>query len=91
MNAVVWFKDPTQTGANANNITVPMTAIMTEGSKKFVWAVNNESMIISKRGIVVEGVGVKLKVTNGLKVGEIIVAAGVSQLSEGTKVRSWSN
>jgi len=91
MNAVVWFKDPSKSTANLNKLSVPLTAIAIDGEQKYVWVVNKDSMRVSRRDIVIEaGVGVNLNITSGLEVGEMIVAAGVSHLSEGMQVRPWS-
>jgi multidrug efflux pump subunit AcrA (membrane-fusion protein) len=91
MNAVVWFKDPSKSHANINNLSVPLTAIAIDGEQKYVWLVDKDSMRVSRRDIMIEaGVGVNLNVISGLQSGEMIVAAGVSSLSEGMKVRSWS-
>ena len=91
MNAVVWFKDPRKSNANLSKLSVPLTAIAIDGEQKYVWLVDKDSMKVSRRDIMIEaGVGVNLNVTSGLQSGEMIVAAGVSSLSEGMKVRSWS-
>jgi len=91
MNAVVWFKDPSKSATTISKISIPLTAIATDGDQKYVWVVDKESMTVSRKNIVVEeGVGVNLNVTSGLESGEMIVAAGVSYLSEGMKVRPWS-
>ncbi|MEE9397635.1 MAG: efflux RND transporter periplasmic adaptor subunit, partial [Methylococcales bacterium] len=91
MNAVLWFKDPGRSTANINKLSIPLTAIAITGEQKYVWLVDKQSMKVSRRDIVIEeGVGVNLNVISGLKSGEMIVAAGVSSLSEGMKVRSWS-
>ena len=91
MNAVVWFRDPSKSNANLSKLSVPLTAIAIEGEQKYVWVVDKDSMKVSRRDIMIEaGVGVNLNITSGLQSGEMIVAAGVSSLSEGMKVRSWS-
>lgn len=91
MNATIWFKDPTTVDSKIPQATVPLTAIVTDGEQKYVWVVNRESMVVTRRNITVEdGIGSNLKVSSGLELGETIVAAGVSSLSEGMKVRPWS-
>ena len=90
MNATVWFKDPSKLATGISKASIPLTAIVTDGDQKYVWVVNKESMIVSRRNITVEdGVGMNLNVSSGLELGETIVAAGVSSLSEGMKVRLW--
>ncbi len=91
MNATVWLKDPRRSATTLGQAGIPLTSIVTEGDQKYVWVVNRTSMIISRRNITVEdGVGTHLNVSSGLELGETIVAAGVSSLSEGMKVRPWS-
>jgi RND family efflux transporter MFP subunit len=91
MNASIWFKDPDTVDSKTPQATVPLTAIVTDGEQKYVWVVNRESMVVTRRNITVEdGIGSNLKVSSGLELGETIVAAGVSSLSEGMKVRPWS-
>ena len=70
-------------------VIIPRSAVVAEGSEKFVWAVS-EDMTVSKRVITVgEGLGDNLSITSGLEVGETIVAAGGSFLHEGMQVRPW--
>ena len=91
MNATIWLKNPTNLAAGSVEASVPLTAVMTDGDQKYVWVVNRESMVVTRRNVTLEeGVGVELNVSSGLEVGETIVAAGVSSLSEGMKVRPWS-
>ncbi len=91
MNAIVWFRDPRDSVTSNSNVSVPLTAIATDGSQQFVWIVDNNTMTVSKRVIVVEaGVGASLRVISGLEPGEIIVSAGISALSEGMQVSNWS-
>ena len=90
MNATVWLKSPGKRAAGSVEIRIPLTALMSDGDQQYVWVVNNESMIVTRRNVTLEeGVGVDLNVSSGLEVGETIVAAGVSSLSEGMKVRPW--
>jgi len=92
MNAVVWVKDPSKKGTAGTGISIPLTAISVDGDQKYVWVVDAGSQLVTRRKITVEeGVGINLNVVTGLTVGETIVAAGVSYLSEGMKVRPWTN
>ncbi len=91
MNATIWFKDPGESASKISKVSVPLTAIATDGDQKYVWVVDRETMIVSRRNITVEDdVGAILNVSSGLELGETIVAAGISFLSEGMKVRPWS-
>ncbi|MCF6288115.1 MAG: efflux RND transporter periplasmic adaptor subunit [Proteobacteria bacterium] len=91
MNAVIWFRDPGKSTSDSNKIRIPLTAIATDGEQKHVWIVDQNTMLVSKRNIVIEAnVGTLVAVTNGLESGETIVVSGVSALSEGVKVSRWS-
>ncbi len=90
MNATIWFKDPGNPDLETSKASIPLRAIMNDGDQKYVWVVDRESMIVTRRNITVEdGIGTYLNVSSGLELGETIVAAGVSLLSEGMKVRPW--
>lgn len=89
MNAMVWLKDP-GSSLGVDTLTVPLKAIGMEQDEKFVWVVDQKTMTVSKRTVsLADGVGEQVAILSGLKPGETIVAAGVSQLSEGIKVRQW--
>lgn len=91
MNATIWFKDPSKRKTEESKVSVPLTAIVAEGEQKYVWVVDRKSMTVTRRNITVEdGIGSYLNVSSGLESGETIVAAGVSSLSEGMKVRPWT-
>ncbi|MDP0562543.1 MAG: efflux RND transporter periplasmic adaptor subunit [Candidatus Endonucleobacter sp. (ex Gigantidas childressi)] len=91
MNAVVWFRNPIELTKDLKKLSIPLTAIAVDGEQKYVWVVDKDSMMVSRRNIMVEaGVGVNLSVTSGLESAEVIVAAGVDFLSEGMKIRPWS-
>lgn len=90
MNAVVWFRDPSKV-TTTNRISVPLTAIATDGNQKYVWLVDSKTMTVSKKNVIIESeVGTKIYITSGLKIGETVVSSGVSFLSEGMKVSPWS-
>lgn len=91
MNAILWFRDPSKSVSDSDKIRIPLTAIATNGDVKYVWVVDNTTMKVSKRYIIVEAdVGTHIGVISGLSAGEVIVSAGVSALSDGMKVSSWS-
>lgn len=92
MNATVWFLDPAQSNSASAAISVPLAAIATDNGDKFVWVVDQQAMTVAKRKVNIQsGIGSQLNVLSGLQEGETIVAAGVSYLAEGMKVRAWSN
>lgn len=69
-------------------LSVPLGALFTEDGVRYVWVVDADSMTVSRRPVTVgEGVGESLPVLDGLTEGETVVAAGVSFLHEGMRVR----
>ncbi len=91
MNAMVWFRDPTIATSDTNKIRIPLTAVATDGDQKYVWVVDKNTMMVSKRNVLIEAnVGTMVGIINGLKSGETIVASGISALSEGMEVSRWS-
>ena len=91
MNAIVWLADPTRAGVGADLISVPLTAVVSDGEQNYVWVVEPDSMTVSRRNIVVDaGVGASLGVISGLEAGETIVSAGVTALSAGMQVSAWT-
>lgn len=73
-------------------VAVPLSAVLSEGDRSFVWVVDPEAMTASKRWVTIQaGVGETAIVTDGLAVGEIIAGAGASYLAEGMKVRPWTD
>ena len=90
---------PGMTGTVRSNLTmagaptsmaVPIGAVFSEGGAEYVWVVDTGSMTVARRVVEVgEGVGETLSVLDGLEGGETIVAAGVSFLHEGMRVRRY--
>lgn len=77
-------------GVRPEGVSVPLAAIMVEGDQRYVWAVEGRERVLERRNVrVAEGVGENLVVTDGLEVGETIVAAGGAYLQAGDKVRPW--
>lgn len=71
-------------------VAVPIEAILSEADRRYLWVVDPESMTVSRRAVTLgDGVGRMLPVLDGLAAGEIIVAAGVSYLHEGMKIRRY--
>ena len=92
MNAdVILQSSAKQAIAREKNVAVPLAAVLSDGQQQFVWVVDVDSMAVTKRLVrVQEGIGETLVITDGLVVGESIVAAGAAYLSEGTHVRAWT-
>ncbi len=72
-------------------IAVPIEAVLSEADKRYVWVVDVGSMTVSKREVTLGGgVGPTLPVIAGLAAGETVVAAGVSYLHEGMRIRRYA-
>lgn len=93
MNATVELvSSPKNESAGSNRVSVPLTAVMSDGNAQYVWVVNNETMTVSKRSVTIEeSIGETIVVTGGLAPGETIAAAGATYLAEGMTVRPWTN
>ena len=75
-----------------SKVSLPLSAILTDGSSKFVWVVDDDTMRVSKRAVnIVDGIGGSIIVTEGLGGDETIAIAGASFLAEGMEVRPWTD
>ncbi len=80
------------TDSNALRISVPLSAILSDGTARYVWIVDQDSMTVSKREVTIsDGIGESAVVTEGLALGEMIATAGASYLAEGMQVRPWAD
>lgn len=78
--------------AAAEQIRIPLGAILSEGATQFVWVVDKDSMTVSRREIAVgPTIGAELVVESGVQAGETVVGAGASYLAEGQKIRRFEN
>jgi multidrug efflux pump subunit AcrA (membrane-fusion protein) len=69
-----------------------LTAILSDGTARYVWIIDQDSMTVSKREVTVaDGIGESALVTEGLASGETIATAGASYLAEGMQVRPWTD
>lgn len=77
-------------GNGGAQIAVPIEAILSEADARYVWVVDADAMTVSKRAVTLgDGIGETLPVLDGLAAGETIVAAGVSYLHEGMRIRRY--
>jgi RND family efflux transporter MFP subunit len=77
--------------ATTDRISVPLSAIVSDGGAKYVWVVDKDSMTVSRRDVTVaDGIGETAVVTEGLALGETIATAGASFLADGMQVRPWT-
>ncbi|MGI9219880.1 MAG: efflux RND transporter periplasmic adaptor subunit [Woeseiaceae bacterium] len=91
MPATVVLTAPQDTATSSTRISVPLTAVLSDGVDKYVWVVDDETMTVLKREVTVaEGVGESIIVTEGLEGHETIAIAGASFLGDGMQVRPWS-
>ncbi len=73
-------------------IIVPALAVLdAPGNRPYLWVFDKNAGVVHKRFVKVGSLkdSCCIKVTDGLKPGEIIVIAGVTKLKEGMKVRPW--
>ena len=78
--------------AAAAGVAVPLSAVLSEGDRNFVWVIDPQAMTASKRWVTIQaGVGESAVVTEGLEPGEAIAGAGANYLAEGMKVRPWTD
>ena len=78
--------------SETQRVSVPLSAILSDGSARYVWIVDQDSMTVTKREVTItDGIGESAVVTEGLATGETIATAGASYLSEGMQVRPWAD
>ena len=71
-------------------IAVPIDAIVSEGTQRYVWVVSEEMKLTKRVVEVAPDVSDSITVISGLESGETIVAAGGSFMAEGMIVRAWT-
>lgn len=93
MTATLFFEsEKLSNGGSVSGVDVPLSAIMVEADKRYVWVVKGPDKVLERRDVSIEeGVGETVVVTDGLAVGDTIVAAGGDYLQEGDKVRPWAD
>lgn len=71
-------------------LLIPIESVFDEDDKQWVWKLNNE-MRVTKTNVDVDGIDSgMIRITKGLSANDQVIAAGVSYLSEGQKVRALS-
>jgi RND family efflux transporter MFP subunit len=77
-------------GGLADLPEVPTSAVLSDGEARYVWVVDKNTMMVSRREVsLAPGVGESLAVLGGLVEGELIVGAGASYLHEGMQIRPY--
>jgi RND family efflux transporter MFP subunit len=80
------------TDSQSPRVSVPLSAILSDGTARYVWIIDQDSMIVSRRQVTVaDGIGESALVTEGLAPGETIATAGASFLADGMQVRPWTD
>ena len=92
MTALVTARSTLEAGAGTRTITVPAIAVMdAAGNRPYVWVLDRKTGTVHRRFVTVGPItgSRNIVIRKGLKGGETIVIAGVTQLEEGMKVRPW--
>lgn len=73
-------------------IRIPLAAVVAEAGQPYVWLVDEDTMTVSKRTVMVApGPGSTVIVQNGLEGGDVIVGAGGHYLYEGAEIRRYES
>ncbi|RUM90277.1 MAG: efflux RND transporter periplasmic adaptor subunit [Thermodesulfatator sp.] len=75
-----------------SEILVPALAVLdAPKNKPYVWVFDQDQGVVHRRYVKIGSLqdSAGIRITEGLKPGEIIVVAGVTKLKEGMKVRPW--
>ena len=70
-------------------LTIPLSAVISENDKKYVWLYNEKDSLVNKKEITVGNLAAsgKFNISSGLQAGDKIVVAGVNSISENQKVK----
>ncbi|WP_394699725.1 efflux RND transporter periplasmic adaptor subunit [uncultured Pseudodesulfovibrio sp.] len=69
-------------------VTIPFSSVVGEvEGKKYVWVLNNDSMVQKREIEIKDLIQDSFCVTGGIKPGDVLVVAGVNYLHEGQKVK----
>jgi len=92
MTAMVSAQAGPAVGAPAQAIIIPAIAVMdAPGNEPYVWLLDREQSTVHRAAVTIGRLkgSENIVVKEGLKGGETIIIAGVTQLAEGMKVRPW--
>ncbi len=77
-------------GGSQAQIVAPISAVLAEAGKTYVWLVDPDTMTVSRRDVAVgPGVGETVVIASGLAPGDVIVGAGGHYLREGAAIRPF--
>lgn len=92
MTAMVTVRTGQKDGATEQTIIIPAIAVMdAPGNEPFVWLLDKDQTTVHKAHVSIgrmEG-SANIFIQEGLKGGETVIIAGITQLEEGMKVRPW--
>ena len=92
MTSMVTAQAGQEADATAQTIIIPAIAVMdAPGNEPFVWLLDMEQSTVHKTRVSIgrmEG-SENIFIKEGLKGGETVIIAGITQLEEGMKVRPW--
>jgi len=92
MTAMVTAQSGQEEDATTQTIIIPAIAVMdAPGNEPFVWLLDREQSTVHKAKVSIgrmEG-SKNIFIKEGLKGGETVIIAGITQLEEGMKVRPW--
>ncbi len=78
-----------ESGIVLGGVEVPLSSILSEGDKKYVWMVSEDNSLRKQIVEIQPNLSETVTVVEGLSPGDTIVAAGVNFFFEGMKVRPW--
>jgi len=84
--------EPPVSGKQAGFFVIPAIAVFADDQgKSNVWVVDKEKMTVARRNVTTGDLTgeASIQITEGLKSGEMIAVSGVSQLSDGMKVKPF--
>ena len=91
MTAMVWAESTEAgQGGAADTFAIPATALYADDTgKPHVWVVDTQSNTVAKRAVETGELGgtASIRVTSGLRAGEMIAVSAVSRLREGMEIR----
>ncbi|GAK53175.1 efflux transporter, RND family, MFP subunit [Candidatus Moduliflexus flocculans] len=89
MNAVIRAKRTAETGEVKAEFHIPVSAVFADAAgNSSVWVVDPATQQVQRRQIVTADMaGDRVRVTDGLATGDVIVISGVKSLREGMKVK----
>jgi len=88
--ATATFERLDVSGEEAQAVSVPQSAVQSDGDELYVWIVNPSDMTVTRRNITIQTrLDDSIEVLSGLEPGERIVGAGAAFLHEGMKIREW--